>query len=407
MAAAGKSAPVKRPAAAELQGLYGPVTVSETLLQKIWQRQDFSREELTTQNGESLRVLSPGRWNRLEGPDFLGAEMEIAGRRLRGDVEIHFRQRDWRDHGHHRNPLYGNVILHTLLFEPAVKTSAARRADGHAPATFVLLPWLRQDLEEYLMEETLFALGRQQEAECLRPLCGKPLEECRQIFRRNAQCRWEQKRRHAKTRLEKFGWEEACHQCFLEVLGSRRNRAPMSRLAAGFPLRRMRGGARDARYYFEQEQGRWRLRGVRPASHPLRRLGQYLELLEHRPAWPQALADWQKILPHGQPEKENTAAFRRRAALKSCRNQLANEVLAGCFPGARLDTLAADALLPLLAAGHDTDLFACWFHWYGGDFPAALGRFLAGAGIRKPPRHPACNGSNQGALHFFFQQGLT
>ena len=52
----------------------------------------------------------------LEGPDFLGAEIEIAGSTVLGDVEIHFRSSDWRAHGHHENPSFERVVLHVILF---------------------------------------------------------------------------------------------------------------------------------------------------------------------------------------------------------------------------------------------------------------------------------------------------
>ena len=79
----------------EIQGLYGPITVPETLLQKIWMRRDFNLENLTTTDGKSIKIIRVGQWNLQEGPDFLNAEIEVAGSRLIGDIEIHFHSRDW------------------------------------------------------------------------------------------------------------------------------------------------------------------------------------------------------------------------------------------------------------------------------------------------------------------------
>ena len=58
---------------AEIQGLYGPVSISEALLQKIWLRGDFFHYHLNTVEGSLLNVKFPGIWNKQEGPDFKGA----------------------------------------------------------------------------------------------------------------------------------------------------------------------------------------------------------------------------------------------------------------------------------------------------------------------------------------------
>ncbi len=42
---------------AEIQGLYGPITVPETLLQKIWMRRDFNIEKLTTIDGKPIKII--------------------------------------------------------------------------------------------------------------------------------------------------------------------------------------------------------------------------------------------------------------------------------------------------------------------------------------------------------------
>ena len=64
----------------EVPGLYGSLSVSERLIQKIWHRLDFETCGLRSTESHAIRVLSPGKWNLAgEGPDFLGAEIEIDG----------------------------------------------------------------------------------------------------------------------------------------------------------------------------------------------------------------------------------------------------------------------------------------------------------------------------------------
>lgn len=82
----------------------------------------------TLLNGASLRVLSPGCWNRMPGPDFLNAKLELNGTALRGDVEVHAKTSDWILHGHGSDPAYGGVILHVV------------RRDDTSPGNVAFLP---------------------------------------------------------------------------------------------------------------------------------------------------------------------------------------------------------------------------------------------------------------------------
>ena len=88
--------------------------------------------------------------------------------------------------------------------------------------------------------------------------------------------RWIQKCKHAENRLNSANWEDACHQWFLEVLGYRRNRTPMARIAQLFPVKAWRAGLNEDEVYASQKD--WKLRGCRPANHPMKRLQQYAQL---------------------------------------------------------------------------------------------------------------------------------
>ena len=70
-------------------------------------------------DGGTLRVLSPGRWNRMPGPDFRNAKLELNGTVVRGDVEVHGKTSDWISHGHGGDPMYDNVILHVVRWNDA------------------------------------------------------------------------------------------------------------------------------------------------------------------------------------------------------------------------------------------------------------------------------------------------
>lgn len=138
----------------EVQGLYGPFSVSEKIIQKIWQQGDYYQTDLRTTSGKPLKVLDPGRWNTNEGPDFIEARLEMDGRELVGDVEVHFHASDWFNHGHDQNPNFSKVILHVMLYAPASEESAS----DISIESLVLMPLLERDLEEYAMEAALLDL---------------------------------------------------------------------------------------------------------------------------------------------------------------------------------------------------------------------------------------------------------
>jgi len=84
----------------------------EQLLHYCWKHKIFPLRALTTTDGRSLEVISPGRHNQDAGPDFLDAQVKIDGVVWVGPVEIHVRTSDWHRHGHDGNPAYEHVVLH-------------------------------------------------------------------------------------------------------------------------------------------------------------------------------------------------------------------------------------------------------------------------------------------------------
>ena len=205
---------------AEVQGLYGPFTLSERVIQKIWLRQDFVLTDLKTASGKKLTIKGPGRWNVYEGPDFKEARLILDGVEVVGDVEVHFNLLDWRHHQHGNDANYDKVLLHVVLYlskaDPSVQVQTSK---GHAPELLHLMPLLEQDLESYAMEDALLELEQQNELEWVARFIDQPLEERSRTLRQRALERWQQKLAYAQQRLKAEGWEAACHSYALEVLG--------------------------------------------------------------------------------------------------------------------------------------------------------------------------------------------
>jgi len=376
---------------AEIQGSYGPITVSEMLIQKIWMRRDFETDGLKTRDGAALRILDPGVWNLQEGPDFKDARLEIGGRRVEGDVEVHFYARNWRNHGHSKDGAFNRVVLHIVLFEPSAREPPAATSNGKQPATLVLLPWLRKDIEEYAEDDAILSLEQRDQFELIAPLLRAPASRRRILLMEKSAIRLRQKVAAAQSRIARFGWRESCHISCLEILGYRRNRAPMAALALRYPLGKMATRACAPAEYVLEPGINWKRSGLRPANRPEVRLGQYCRVLNINPDWPSDLRAVEFPVGGGSPSVA-ASDFRKRADLPSLRRRVADGVLAGEIGGTRLDTLVCDGFIPLLAALQGFDLSDCWNYWYRGDSPDSLLQMLRLLAVADGRRWVLCNG---------------
>lgn len=378
----------------EMSGLYGPYTFHEHVLQRIWAEQEFDIRRARTTEGETIEVLDPGKWNRLGGPDFLGARLRLGGRVLTGDVEVHFHAADWEAHGHSRNVAYSGVILHVVLFPPDVRQPGSRQLP-----ILVLLPLLLRDLEEIASDEALLRVTGRLEVVGWDDLRALPPDALRDRLLALARGRWEQKRHFAALRVSQAGWEEAAHRTALEILGYRFNRAQMLAVAVRHPLGEWRAVDSADRAY-EEMAGRWHLQGLRPANHPRSRLRQYGAWIRAVPDWParlRALAGTAEQ-PTAEVNLLPVAEARRRLDVAGLRQRFAREIIGGAVTGGRLDNLICDGFLPMMAAQGGDGGFAAWFCWPLGDAPDALKAALRSLGLVSGRAEPACHGWGQGLL---------
>ena len=439
---------------AEIQGLYGPFTFHEKLLQQIWSRRDFDTASATTADGRGITILHSGRWNHHGGPDFKNARLRIGGEDVEGDVEVHLRETDWQAHQHAADPAYANVVLHVVLFPP--RNACTGGAGGRAIPILTLLPILRHDLEEYAADAAIERLAEHPLTHAHKMLSALSLPELHGVLACHAEKRWRRKIHYARLRIERLGWEEACHHTALEILGYSANRSAMLAVAAAFPLKSWRervssaegascslGREQDAPptlefvaeiYAMQRDNGSWASAPARPANQPLTRLRQYAAWVAARPDWPGSLRGFSLPVISAKTGAGGVAAMRRAVQFVALRKRIAASVCAGAIGGTRFDTLVTDGFLPLLAAGGgggaqepsgqtwqsalhlaagggggaqssagETTLFALWKNWPVGDMPAQypkLLRTLEVTGARDTPLH---NGATQGLLGFLIE----
>ena len=382
----------------EFQGLYGPFQVSELLIQKVWLRGAFDVSRLTDQWGHRVEVVFPGRWNRLAGPDFKDAILIIDGQRVEGDVEVHFAQNDWIAHGHHQDPEFSRVVLHVLYHPLSKAVRATMTASGVEVPSVSLMPLLWYDLEEYASEDSIVESTRTENEEAIEAFLELGIEERRQALARKALERWELKVHFSRRRIERCGWEDACHLAALEILGYAANRIPMLRVGSTFSLARFRSEIPSVEQLWESGDARWTTLGARPANYPKRRLSQYVEWVKLGPYWPSVLQKVGSRLPVGLASDWETAAFRKTNGVADWRECISSEVVSGQICGSKLDTLICDGLLPLLAARESRDLSGLWFHWLPGNAPESVQKSLKSLQILAPRKSLGCNGWVQGIL---------
>ncbi len=89
--------------------------LSEKFLQeKLYQIISDPSKIYNVKSGKRLQILSPGRINVNEGPDFLDVAILLNGLIYVGSAEYHKNSSDWQQHKHDENTDYNNVILHII-----------------------------------------------------------------------------------------------------------------------------------------------------------------------------------------------------------------------------------------------------------------------------------------------------
>ncbi|MBI5771690.1 MAG: DUF2851 family protein [Verrucomicrobia bacterium] len=396
-------APQSGSAVAEVQGLYGPFSFPERLLQKIWLRGDFDRTGARTLDGRRVVIRHPGRWNLLGGPDFRGARIGFDGEpEPEGDIELHLHAADWGAHAHAADPAYARVMLHVVLFPPPAG-HVTTGAGGRVIPVLVLLPLLHHDLEEYAAEEAVEILAGRAGARLPDELAKLDPVERNLRLRRQADARWRQKVHFARLRLQRLEWEAACHAVALEILGFRFNRAPMLRIAARWPYAEWAHGGVDVDAVWAAEREGWSLQGVRPANHPRTRLRQYAGWVRACSGWPGRLRELGDCWPEVSADGETRAA-RRRHAFGALRETIARELCGGVVSGPRLDSLICDGFLPLLAVATARERHGLWFHWFPADLPPFVVRGLKELAVFDGRTQPASHGMAQGMLGWWIER---
>ncbi len=164
--------------------------------------------------GGEVRILFPGIWNLDAGPDFLGAELEMDGLCVKGDVEIHVRTSDWARHGHENDNRYDGVVLHVVATDDT--DSAPPSLKPHLPDIPLAIAGPAGKLPR---KSNQFPSGT-----CQPIFSSMSDQELRALFTEAGRARFHIKSGAALTMIREHGVEHATRLLIFDAFGYQRNR---------------------------------------------------------------------------------------------------------------------------------------------------------------------------------------
>ncbi|MBN2311956.1 MAG: DUF2851 family protein [Candidatus Hydrogenedentes bacterium] len=227
---------------APAQASEGPSPVPESLVQSIWFDQMLPDEGLCTDRGRPVRVLSPGWWNRAEGPDFKGAQIRLGDRVATGDIEIHLTHAAWRQHGHHVDPRYNNVMLVVVLTaEPP--SNPPITASGRTIPCLLLSRFLDEDVRDLagrLSFDDYPHAAAMASGQCAALTQKYGVQNTLRLLVLAGEWRMLNKARSLRERIERVGADQALYESLLEACGFARFKPHFRLIAQQFPYERVR-----------------------------------------------------------------------------------------------------------------------------------------------------------------------
>ncbi len=268
-----------------------------------WQARWFSGacgRNFRTTGGEDVTVQDFGEWNREAGPDFVRASAKIAGRERHGAIEVDLEASGWENHRHGINPDYENVILHVVVRRP-LKKHFTRTATHRAVPQICLA-------DHSATEPEWSAAAPARPGRCLSPLRNLSIPQIEALLLVAARRRLEGKGAALQTMIAARGADAALYEALAVALGYKNNKLPFQLLAQRVPPAKAAAARGEALLFglagfLEKPQppagaarsevaalwsawwklraahanailppGAWKLNGLRPANHPLRRI---------------------------------------------------------------------------------------------------------------------------------------
>ena len=204
---------------------------SESQLIKVWQNQLLDRTELVTEDGERIEIIYPGRLNDEQGADFRDAVIATSKGLLKGDIEIHVKSSDWKNHCHHQNPAYNRVILHVAMWN---NTGTNTKLQNGTEVPILALNKHTEITDNQCPSPTSCLITSR--VPCLnivQRLNGQTITE---LLARFGEERFFNKVSRFRGDLNKTEANQSLYQGIMEALGYSKNKLPFFELARRLPI---------------------------------------------------------------------------------------------------------------------------------------------------------------------------
>ncbi|MEM9544699.1 MAG: DUF2851 family protein [Bacteroidota bacterium] len=203
--------------------------IREDLLYYIWKTKSFDLSELTTTDGQPIKIHRFGNQNFDAGPDFSNGKIKIGNTIWVGNVEMHVYSSDWERHCHDVDKAYDNVILHVVYeHNKEVFTTTEQK---------IPCLELKDRISKELLKRYSQLIAEKNWIPCEKQL--KQVEEHTLSFwlQRLVAERIDSKTGVIKTILDRTNtnWEETLYISLCRYMGARVNMDPFESLAQSLP----------------------------------------------------------------------------------------------------------------------------------------------------------------------------
>jgi hypothetical protein len=211
--------------------------IPERVVVERWQ-QLTDRTDLTTTNGELIRIIYPGRKNDGRGADFRDAVIATSQGIIKGDIEVHVKSSDWQAHRHHQDPVYNRVRLHVVLWHNG--KAATTLHNGKTAPILAIDKYLGDaiDPEVRLVSPPASLPCHKMINSLARDTLGRLLDSA-------GQERFGGKASRFQAQLSQMEASQCLYQGIMVALGYAQNKRPMLKLASRLPLNRLQSVTGD------------------------------------------------------------------------------------------------------------------------------------------------------------------
>jgi len=204
--------------------------LAESQVIKIWQHLLLDRTELTTEGGEPIRIIYPGRINDDRGADFRDAVITTSQGLIKGDIEVHVKSSGWQSHQHHHDPAYNRVILHVVMWHDSEATTLE---NGKGAPILVLDKYIKSPTSQWskrVYHPTTSGML------CFKGVKGLTPGAVAEFLDSAGEERFLAKATKFQADLAQLGASQCLYQGIMGALGYSKNKLPFLELARRLPL---------------------------------------------------------------------------------------------------------------------------------------------------------------------------